>query len=180
MLYEQLNVTNWKTGKSEKNKRIHLEAVPVQIVSKISKIVDTDLWTTSRVLATGNKIGTRLWRQDCTFGCNVKRVGCGQVQWNCTEFSLYRVSSDLSQVQNLHIRILWICTLITLNPFLNSIERFSLLVAAIPTLFCCPMLNNHKVRTACLLPWPPLASGFFAPTLGVILAQCISKQTPTT
>ena len=68
---------------------------------------------------------------------------------------LHRVltlSSDLSQVQNLHIRILWICTLITLNPFLNSIERFSLLVAAIPTLFCCPMLNNHKVRTACLLP----------------------------
>ena len=150
MLYEQLNVTNWKTGKSEKNKRIHLEAVPVQIVSKISKIVDTDLWTTSRVLATGNKIGTRLWRQDCTFGCNVKRVGCGQVQWNCIEFSLW--SSDLWQVQNLHIRILWICTLITLNPFLNSIERFSLLVAAIPTLFCCPMLNNHKVRTACFYP----------------------------
>jgi len=59
-----------------------------QIVSKISKIVDTDLWTTSRVLATGNKIGTRLWRQDCTFGCNVKKVGCGQVQWNCIEFSL--------------------------------------------------------------------------------------------
>ena len=155
-----------KPENQRKTKEIISRHVPVQIVSKISKIVDTDLWTTSRVLATGNKIGTRLWRQDCTFGCNVKRVGCGQVQWNCIEFSLW--SSDLWQVQNLHIRILWICTLITLNPFLNSIERFSLLVAAIPTLFCCPMLNNHKVRTACLLPWPPLPRGFSPLPLGEI------------
>ena len=139
-----------KPENPRKIKEIISRLCPSKLFQKFQKLLDTDLWTTTRVITTGNKIGTWLGRQDCTFGCNVKRVGCGQVQWNCIEFSLW--SSDLWQVQNLHIRILWICTLITLNPFLNSIERFSLLVAAIPTLFCCPMLNNHKVRTACFYP----------------------------